>query len=93
MGRTQALAHGAEGEIVDHVFQARQAALEVGVMAEVAEPAGVRDTRLVRVYFPGVQVKNLRFGFVVAGAFKQPARQCVRVLAEVATARCRYRLA
>lgn len=64
------MAHGTEGEIADHVFQARQAAFQVGVVAKVAEPAGVGNARLVGVDFPGMQVKNLRFGLIVAGTIK-----------------------
>lgn len=86
------MADGAELEVVDHAFQARQAAFEVGVVAEAGEPAGVGDARLVRVYLPGVEVENLRFGLVETGAFEQPARQGVGVLAKVAAAGGRYGL-
>ena len=41
---------------------------------------------MVRVDLPGVQVEDLRFGLVEAGAVEQPARQGVGVLAEVSAA-------
>ena len=50
--RSQALADSAELEIFNHAFQTRQAAFEVGVVSEIAKPAGVGYAWLVWVDFP-----------------------------------------
>src|SRR5690554_1069410 len=83
----QALANGAELEVIDHSFKSRHTAGEIGVVAKPRKPAGIGNARLVRVYLPGVEVKNLRFALPKTGAFEQPARENIRILTEIAAAR------
>src|SRR5690625_2151304 len=61
-------------------------------MPEAGKSARIGDAGLLGINLPGVQVENLWFAAVVAGAPEYPARQGVWVLAEVAPAGSGYRL-
>src|SRR5690554_3026892 len=87
----EALADGAEAEILQQLLQPLLALVQIGVVAEPGEPAGVIKPGLLRVNLPGVEIEHLGAMAVAGGVVEQIAEQRVWELAEIAATRCRNR--
>ena len=70
---------GGESPTTQQGFELAFSSIQIDRMAKTGEPGSLPDARLIRIEFPGMQIKNRWFPFLfddaVDGEMKQPIRK------------------